>query len=185
MDSTSYTIVNNNLQFLCVEAYKRNISKLHLHSKSTKPCVWIFRNSRECNRYIDTFKKFKFNDVCVFKYENVNEKMYSPDETFIIHQNVTLTGILKKKNQSIITDVNEALINTKLTRSFADKINDLVYTQNLHLFVPKNVVPNIDELSNVSVSIEGVLLEPLFNNLENEEHLDIIIQNLNNSIIQS
>ena len=182
MDYSSYTIVNNNSQFLCVEAYKRNISKLHLHSKSTKPCVLIFRNSRECNRYIDTFKKFKFNDICVFKFENVNEKLYSPDETFIIHKNVTLTGTLKKKQNSI-TDMNETLIKTRLTRSFADKINDLVYTQNLHLFVPRNVIPNIDELSNVSVNIEGVLLEPLFNTLENEEHFDIIIQNLNNSIL--
>ena len=68
---------------------------------------------------------------------------------------------------------------------FTDKINDLIYTQNLHLFVPKNVIPNIDELSNVNVTIKGVLLEPLFNNLENEEHQEIIIQNLNNSVIQS
>lgn len=178
----SYAIVNNNLQFLCVEAYKRKVSKLDLHSKSTKPCVWIFRNSQDCNRYINTFKKFKFNEICVFQYPNVNEKNISPDESFLIHQNVTLTGNLKKKTESIITDTNEALIMTKLTRVFADRINDLVYTQNLHLFVPKNVVPNIDELSNVSVNIEGVLLEPLLNNLENEEHLDIIIENLNNSM---
>lgn len=176
----SFAIINNNFQFLCVEAYKRNIPKLHLHSKSTKPCVWIFKNSHDCNKYIDTFSKFKFNDICVIKYENVNEKIYSPEGTFLIHQNVTLSGNLKKNTQT-----NEMFINTKLTEIFTDKINDLIYTQNLHLFVPKNTIPNIDELSDVHVSIEGVLLEPLFNNLENEEHQNIIIQNLNNSVIQS
>ena len=178
----SYAIMNNSFQFLCVETYKRNLSKLHLHSKYTKPCVWIFKNSYECEKYINTFSKFKFNDIGVFQFGNVNDKIYTTDKTFLIHQKVVLSGNLKKNKNIITTDT---FINTQLTSEFTDKINDLVYTQNLHLFIPKNVIPDIDELTNVNVSIEGVLLEPLLDNLEGDEHLKIIVENLNNSIIQS
>lgn len=178
----SYAIMNSNLQFLCIEAYKRNHPKLNLHAKSTKPCVWVFKNSDDCKKYINTFSKFKFDDICVFQYENVNEKVYSPEKSFLIHQSVTLSGNLRKKHNLV---KSESLINTKLTDMFTDRINDLIYTQNLHIFVPKNIIPNINELSNVNVKIEGVLLEPVLSNLDNDEHLKIIIQNLNNSVIQS
>jgi len=176
MNKTNYIIVLNK-QCLCPEVYRKSISNHYLFSKRTVPCLFTFDNHVLCNRFVFEMSHYSFDEVFLADYDK-ETKFKTPNDMFNMYQDVTLNGFVKKKQKTLDT-----FTTSSITTTHSNIINKLVYTQSLIMYSIKSFVIHQDtqDESIINLSIQGILLEPILDDLDDEQHLQIIKKNLESS----
>ena len=165
MNNYNYIIVNNNKCF-CPEMYRKSIAKNYMFSKRTVPCLITFTEERLSKTFSNKMCHYKFEDICLSDYDS-DDKEFSPNNRFIMYNNVEFNGFLKRKNE--FEEMKTSIINKEHSKT----INDLIYTQSLFLFVIKSFKLYRKKNDDITLSIHGILLEPIVN-IHDDDHLQIV-----------
>ena len=165
MNNYSYIIVNNNKCF-CPEIYRKSISKNYLFSKNTVPCLITINNERLSKTFSNKMCHYNFEEICLTDYDP-DIKENTQNHRFIMYKDVEFRGYLKRKKKF------EEMKTTIINKEYSKTINNLIYTQSLFLYVIKSFKLYRNEDTKITLSINGILLEPVIN-IHDDDHMQIV-----------
>ena len=109
---------------------------------------------------------YNFEDICLTDYDPDIKKKTS-NHRFIMYKDVQFRGYLKRKNNF------EEMKTTIINKEYSKKINNIIYTQSLFLYVIKSFKLYRNEDTKITLSINGILLEPVIK-IHDDDHLQIV-----------